>query len=192
MMKLTKKWFTLIEMLIVIVIIGILAAALIPQLTGIQGRARDTGRKGDMNNIAAALQNYQLDYNQYPVGTGNTAGGGRGPLTGLTTTLEDYIAVLPEESSTSIMPYQYGVIVSRAWFAIASVSEGGKANANWSGSSISSQPHQFASGSNQGWSSSSITDIANAIAACSRTDVAANNNCRGEAKDGESRYVVAN
>ena len=65
-------------MLIVIVIIGILAAALIPQLTGIQGRARDTGRKADMNNIAGALQNYQLDYNNYPPaseGTGVTVSG---------------------------------------------------------------------------------------------------------------------
>lgn len=58
-------------MLIVIVIIGILAAALIPQLTGIQGRARDTGRKADMNNVAGALQSYQLDMNQYPARSGD-------------------------------------------------------------------------------------------------------------------------
>lgn len=57
----SKKSFTLIEMLIVIVIIGILAAALIPRLQSVQGRARDTKRKADMNQIYNGLSIYQLD-----------------------------------------------------------------------------------------------------------------------------------
>ena len=44
-MSLKKKAFTLVEMLIVVVIIGILAAALIPRLTGAQSKARDAARK---------------------------------------------------------------------------------------------------------------------------------------------------
>lgn len=46
-----KKTFTLIEMLIVIVIIGILAAALVPRLQSVQSRARDTKRKADLHAI---------------------------------------------------------------------------------------------------------------------------------------------
>jgi type II secretory pathway pseudopilin PulG len=38
-------------MLIVIVIIGILAAALIPRLTGAQAQARDTARLADLNQL---------------------------------------------------------------------------------------------------------------------------------------------
>lgn len=53
-------------MLIVIVIIGILAAALIPRLTGIQGRARDTARKADLQQIGTALATYKLDTAKYP------------------------------------------------------------------------------------------------------------------------------
>ena len=53
-------------MLIVIVIIGILAAALIPRLTGIQARARDTARTADMRNTATALEVYHLDNGSYP------------------------------------------------------------------------------------------------------------------------------
>ena len=68
-------------MLIVIVIIGILAAALIPRLTGIQARARDTGRKADMNQIASALQTYQLDYTTFPAANGSTALAGKSPAT---------------------------------------------------------------------------------------------------------------
>jgi prepilin-type N-terminal cleavage/methylation domain-containing protein len=40
-----NRAFTLVEMLIVIIIIGLLAVALVPKLTAIQGRARDVARK---------------------------------------------------------------------------------------------------------------------------------------------------
>jgi general secretion pathway protein G len=60
-----KKAFTLVEMLIVIVIIGILAAALIPRLTGVQSRARDVARVGDAQQIASALATWQLDNGVY-------------------------------------------------------------------------------------------------------------------------------
>jgi general secretion pathway protein G len=65
-----KKAFTLVEMLIVIVIIGILAAALIPRLTGIQSRARDTGRGADARSIGTALATFQLDNGSYPTSGG--------------------------------------------------------------------------------------------------------------------------
>jgi len=61
-----KKSFTLIEMLIVIVIIGILAAALVPRLVSIQGRARDTKRKVDFKQMEDALEIYYMDNNMYP------------------------------------------------------------------------------------------------------------------------------
>lgn len=61
-----RKTFTLIEMLIVIVIIGILAAALVPRLQSVQGRARDTKRKTDLRTIFNALEIYVLDNSDYP------------------------------------------------------------------------------------------------------------------------------
>ena len=63
--SLLKKSFTLIEMLIVIVIIGILAAALVPRLQDVQGRARDTKRKADLRTIYNANEIYLLDFGQY-------------------------------------------------------------------------------------------------------------------------------
>ena len=68
---LPKKGFTLIEMLIVIVIIGVLAAALIPRLSSARGRANDVARKADLAQVAAALVSYQIDHGSFP----DTAGG---------------------------------------------------------------------------------------------------------------------
>ncbi len=58
--------FTLIEMLIVIVIIGILAAALVPRLASVQGRARDSKRKVDLKTIYNANEIYKVDNGVYP------------------------------------------------------------------------------------------------------------------------------
>ncbi len=67
-----KKWFTLIEMLIVIVIIGILATAIIPRLNSARSRANDVARKADLNQVANALITYQLDVWSFPVSAGTT------------------------------------------------------------------------------------------------------------------------
>ncbi len=61
-----KKWFTLIEVVIVIVIIWLLASALIPRIQSAQAKARDTTRKNDMRNIIHALELHMADNANYP------------------------------------------------------------------------------------------------------------------------------
>ena len=67
-----NQWFTLVEMLIVIVIIWVLAAALIPRLTSVRERANDVARKADIQQLVTAIVAYQLDTNwQYPYLSGS-------------------------------------------------------------------------------------------------------------------------
>ena len=61
MKKNTIKAFTLVEMLIVIVIIGILIAALMPRMQSAQGRARDVARKNALSQIQTAIVTSQQD-----------------------------------------------------------------------------------------------------------------------------------
>ena len=60
--------FTLLEILVVMVIIGILATIGLRSFGSSQVKARDAKRKSDMHNIATALEVYHNDKGQYPVG----------------------------------------------------------------------------------------------------------------------------
>lgn len=66
MRKTNQKGFTIIELLVVIVIIGILVALALPQLFAAQARGRDTDRKNDLKNIQQKLETYFNDNDFYP------------------------------------------------------------------------------------------------------------------------------
>lgn len=66
--NITKKegGFTLLELLIVIVIIGILALLIIPNITSAPKKARDTQRKTDLRAIQKGMEEYFVSNNSYP------------------------------------------------------------------------------------------------------------------------------
>lgn len=58
--------FTIVELLIVIVVIGVLAAIVIVAFNGVTNGAKDAKRASDLSNIAKALERYRIDYGGYP------------------------------------------------------------------------------------------------------------------------------
>lgn len=58
--------FTLIEVLVVVVILGILAAIIVPNLMDKPGQARTTKAKADIRAVESALNMYRLDHHIYP------------------------------------------------------------------------------------------------------------------------------
>jgi general secretion pathway protein G len=62
----TSRGFTLIEIMIVVVIIGILGAIIVPTFMSRPDQARVTAAQTDLRSIGAALDLYRLDNFQYP------------------------------------------------------------------------------------------------------------------------------
>ena len=64
--KSNQKGFTIVELLIVIVVIGILAALVITTFTGIQKKARDTERTTDIKALHGQIEAYYTQNGRYP------------------------------------------------------------------------------------------------------------------------------
>lgn len=111
-----QSGFTIVELLIVIIIIGILAGLVITQVLGANQQARDTDRKNDINSVATQLEAYFAKTGGYPTNanlndstwrTNNSFNAGDGakafsdPMSNTVTTLD---ATLP---STATGHYTY-------------------------------------------------------------------------------------
>lgn len=62
----TKRAFTLIELLIVVAIIAILAAIAVPNFLEAQVRSKVARAKADMRTLATGIEQYHVDYGGYP------------------------------------------------------------------------------------------------------------------------------
>lgn len=61
-----QRGFTLIEIMVVVVIIGVLGAMVVPQFMGRPDQAKVTAARTDIQAIATALEMYRLDNFHYP------------------------------------------------------------------------------------------------------------------------------
>jgi prepilin-type N-terminal cleavage/methylation domain-containing protein len=83
--KIGNGGFTLLEMVVVIAIIGILAAVGIGSYAEVREKARDTQRAADLQQLQIAIEAYKDTYGEYPVsgcGAAATVFVGPGPVNG--------------------------------------------------------------------------------------------------------------
>jgi general secretion pathway protein G len=102
------RGFTLVEIMVVVVIIGILGALVVPKLMGRTGESRVAAAKVDISTMMQALKLYKLDNARYP----NTEQGLQSLITKPTTGPAangwkegGYIERLPKDPWGN--PYQY-------------------------------------------------------------------------------------
>jgi type IV pilus assembly protein PilA len=81
------KGFTLVELLVVVVIIGILAAIAIPLFLNQREKAQEAGVKSDLKNAATLMETYYVDNQAYPNQTALEAMDGFKTSTGNTVTV---------------------------------------------------------------------------------------------------------
>ncbi len=103
-----RSGFTLIEVLLVVAILGVIAAAVVPALLGRQQAAYEQQTRNNIKTLQQILTMYALDHDgQYPTGS-------RDALTSLTTAADyhgkkigAYMDATPKDSCGEQLYYEY-------------------------------------------------------------------------------------
>lgn len=104
----SSRGFTLIELMVVILIVGVMAAVVVPSIMGRPDEARITAAKHDIAQITQQLKLYKLDNQRYPTTEQGLMALVHKPTTAPIPTnwkSEGYLERIPKDPWGS--PYQY-------------------------------------------------------------------------------------
>jgi general secretion pathway protein G len=86
-----RHGFTLLELIVVIIVLGLLVGLVAPQVFGRVGEAKDVAARTQMALIGTALDNYRLDHGSYPASATQGLGALRAAPGGATTWRGPYL-----------------------------------------------------------------------------------------------------
>jgi general secretion pathway protein G len=101
-----QRGFTLIELMVVLLIIGVLSALIVPSVLDRLDQGKITGARSDINTIVQALKMYKLDNQRYPSSEQGLQALVSKPTTNpIPPNWRPYLEKLPNDPWTH--PYQY-------------------------------------------------------------------------------------
>ena len=122
-----QRGLTLIEVMVVIVIIGILAALIVPNIINRPDQAKVAAAHSDINSIASALELYRLDNNFYPTTEqGLEALVSRPDSSPQPQSWRGYLKRLPKDPWGNLYQYEYPGVKNTPGFDIYSLGANGR------------------------------------------------------------------
>lgn len=142
----TINGFTIVELLVSIVVIGILVTIMVISYSGIQQRSRDSERGSDMTQLKIAIEKYHAEKSMYPDVCSDNVGC---DASNLSTVLSPYLTNFPHDPRNvvnSYTDYQYvrGLVTADSYAlyvryeAKAECKTGANVSTSWWGSTVPS------------------------------------------------------
>ncbi len=104
----TRRGFTLLEVLLVLAILGVIAAMVVPQLLGRQKQALIDTTRLSVNNLENALKLYAIAHDgEYPQGTQDALSVLLEPVDADGKSIEPYLEKLPMDPWDQLLFYEY-------------------------------------------------------------------------------------